>query len=30
MNDSLTFETAYPNNHNQTVTFSQKEFEAAL
>jgi hypothetical protein len=30
MNDSLTFETVCPNNHNQTVTFKQEEFEAAL
>ena len=30
MNDSLTFETVCPNNHNQTVSFSHEEFEAAL
>ena len=30
MNDRMTFETACPNNHNQTVSFSQDEFEAAL
>jgi hypothetical protein len=30
MNDRLEFETGCPNNHNQTVSFSQKEFEAAL
>lgn len=30
MIDRLEFETVCPNNHNQTVTFSQEEFEAAL
>ncbi|HEY2015975.1 MAG TPA: hypothetical protein VGH38_20875 [Bryobacteraceae bacterium] len=30
MNDSLEFETVCPNNHNQTITFDQKEFEGAL
>jgi hypothetical protein len=29
MND-LEFDTVCPNNHNQTVTFSKEEFEAAL
>ena len=29
MNDRMTFETACPNNHTQTVSFSQDEFEAA-
>jgi hypothetical protein len=26
----MSIETDCPNNHNQTVTFSQEEFEAAL
>ena len=30
MSDRLEFETDCPNNHNQTVTFSQEEFEKAL
>jgi len=30
MSDRLDFEIDCPNNHNQTVTFSPKEFEAAL
>ena len=30
MTNRLEFETDCPNNHNQTVTFSQEEFEAAL
>lgn len=30
MNDRLEFEIACPNNHNQTVTFSQSEFDEAL
>jgi hypothetical protein len=30
MNDRLEFEIVCPNNHNQTVTFSQKEFEEVL
>jgi DNA-directed RNA polymerase subunit M/transcription elongation factor TFIIS len=30
MNDRLKFDTGCPNNHNQTVSFSQMEFEAAL
>jgi hypothetical protein len=30
MNDRLDFEIVCPNNHDQTVTFSQEEFEAAL
>lgn len=30
MNDRLEFETVCPNNHNQTITLSQEEFEAAL
>ncbi len=30
MNSRLEIETVCPNNHNQTVAFSQKEFEAAL
>ena len=30
MSDRLQFETVCPNNHNQTVTFTRKEFEAAL
>jgi hypothetical protein len=30
MSDRLEFDTACPNNHNQTVKFSRDEFEAAL
>ena len=30
MKDRLEFETVCANNHNQTVSFSQDEFEAAL
>jgi hypothetical protein len=30
MSDRLEFDTVCPNNHNQTVTFSQEEFEEAL
>jgi hypothetical protein len=30
MNDRLEFEIVCPNNHNQTVSFTQEEFEAAL
>jgi hypothetical protein len=30
MSDRLDFEIDCPNNHNQTVTFSQEEFEDAL
>jgi hypothetical protein len=30
MSNRLEFETVCPNNHNQTVAFSQEEFEAAL
>jgi hypothetical protein len=30
MSDRVDFEIVCPNNHNQTVTFSQEEFEAAL
>jgi DNA-directed RNA polymerase subunit M/transcription elongation factor TFIIS len=30
MNDRVEFDTVCPNNHNQAVTFSQKEFEEAL
>jgi hypothetical protein len=30
MNDRLDFETVCPNNHNQTITLSGEEFEAAL
>ena len=30
MNDRLEFETVCPNNHNQTVAFTRKEFEGAL
>jgi hypothetical protein len=30
MSDRLEFEIVCPNNHDQTVSFSQKEFEAAL
>jgi hypothetical protein len=30
MNDRLEFEIVCPNNHDQTATFSQAEFEAAL
>ena len=30
MSDRIDFEIECPNDHNQTVTFSQEEFEAAL
>jgi hypothetical protein len=30
MSDRIDFEIVCPNNHNQTVTYSQKEFEAVL
>jgi hypothetical protein len=30
VNDRLDFDIVCPNNHNQTVKFSQQEFEAAL
>lgn len=30
MSDRLDLETVCPNNHDLTVTFSQKEFEEAL
>jgi len=30
MSDRLSFEIACPNNHNQTVTFSEREFEDEL
>jgi hypothetical protein len=30
MIDRLEFDTACPNNHNQTVAFTREEFEAAL
>ncbi len=30
MGDRLKFEIDCPNNHNQTVTYTQEEFEAAL
>jgi len=30
MSDRMEFEIVCPNGHNQTVTFSQKEFEEAL
>jgi hypothetical protein len=30
MSNRLEFETVCPKNHNQTVAFSQEEFEAAL
>ena len=30
MNDRAELETVCPNNHNMNVTFSRKEFEAAL
>ncbi len=30
MSEQVELETECPNNHNQTVTFSKKEFEAAL
>ena len=30
MNDRMDFEIVCPNDHNQTVTFSQKEFEETL
>jgi len=29
MNDRVEFDTVCPNTHNQTVTFSEKEFEEA-
>ena len=30
MNDRLEFDIVCPNNHNQTVTFSQTEFDESL
>ena len=30
MSDRMDFEIVCPNGHNQTVTFSQNEFEEAL
>ena len=30
MSDRLDFDIVCPNNHNQTVTFSQEEFEKTL
>jgi hypothetical protein len=30
MSDRIDFEIVCPNDHNQTVTFNQKEFEAEL
>lgn len=30
MSDRMEFEIVCPNDHNQAVTFSQKEFEEAL
>ena len=30
MSDRIDFEIDCPNNHDQTVTFSEEEFEAAL
>jgi hypothetical protein len=30
MSDRMEFETVCPHNHNQTVAFSQEEFEEAL
>ena len=30
MSDRIDFEIVCPNDHNQTVTFSQEEFEDAL
>jgi len=30
MSDRIKYEIDCPNDHNQTVTFSQEEFEAAL
>jgi hypothetical protein len=30
MSDRMEFEIVCPNDHNQTVTFSQKEFEEGL
>ena len=30
MSDNLDFEIVCPNNHNQTVTFDEEEFEAVL
>lgn len=30
MSDRLDLDVVCPNNHNQTITFSQEDFEAAL
>lgn len=30
MNDHVAYETDCPNNHNQTVKLTRKEFDAAL
>ena len=30
MNDRIEFDIVCPNNHNQAVTYSQKEFEDVL
>ena len=30
MSDRIDFEIVCPNDHNQTVTFNQKDFEAEL
>ncbi len=30
MHEAIDFEIVCPNDHNQTVTFNQAEFEAAL
>jgi hypothetical protein len=30
MSNRLTLETTCPNNHNQTITLNQQEFEQAL
>ncbi len=30
MSDRVKFDTVCPNNHNQTVTFTQEEFEKAV
>ena len=30
MSDRVRLETVCPNNHNQTITFSQEKFENAL
>ncbi len=30
MSDRLDFDVVCPNNHNQTITFSHQEFEAAV